>query len=952
VEKSVASSPERFGRVQELFHAALHLPPAARQAFLENQCFEDASLRQEIESLLAEDAHPSGFVQTGFGADPPSTPESVFASGTRLGCYEISAKIGAGGMGEVYRARDIKLRRDVAVKVLPRSFANDSERISRFEREAQLLASLNHPHIAVIYGMEESNGSLALVMELVEGPTLAERIASGPLPLEEAVGLAKQIAEALEAAHERGIVHRDLKPANVKITPAGVVKVLDFGLGKVLKADGTPTETRTGMIVGTAAYMPPEQARGAAIDKRADIWAFGVVLCEMLTGRRPFEGDSVADVLASMVKDQPDLSAVPPGMTAVVSRCLSKEPRNRWGSMGDVRWALDALPVDANAPAPARRTRYLLWAAAALLALGACGALLWRAKPSQPLFQMEITAPEGTTLGPVGWGQVALSPDGRRLAFSATSKDGGRRLWLRSLDSGTPTPLVGTENVALFPVWSPDSRWLGFSANGKFQKIDVIAGGPPELICECVASAASWNFEGTILFASRDQPLHRVSASGGKPAPMFDLDASRGETWQGASDFLPDGKHFIYDSIGKERGSVLASLDGKTRRFLLPIEDGVARYAPNNSGSGWLLYVKNQQLFARPIDPNKMQLTGESVLVANSVGSGPSFSVSANGLLAFRHVRRNPSQLTWFDRAGTQLSGPGESGTLKYPRISPDQRTVAFVSTEAGNTDVWLLDINRNKVSRFTSDTGLDDYPVWSSDSSQIIYLSVRGNERLLVERPVEGVGPERLLLKTPGTTSEAFGLLFLSKLPTGLSPDGRWVLASEWMAASGMVWMIPVQGSSEPMRVTEGADATVSPNGRWLLYATGGPVGRLGFASSRPQVFVESLSSQPGGSRSSDRRWQISTAGGANPVWRGDGKEIFYLALDGKMMSVPVEAGENSFLPGAPRPLFQTRLVPGGFREYDVTRDGKRFLLNVPIPDTGEEPITVIVNWPKLLEK
>src|SRR5215471_12620519 len=495
------TSPERFNGVQELFHAVLNLPPAGRQAFLNDRCSQDESLRQEVESLLAEDARRSGFVQTGLGADPPSAPALMLARGTRLGPYEISEIVGAGGMGEVYRARDTKLRRDVALKVLPASFANDPERISRFQREAQLLASLNHPHIAAIYGLEESNRMVALVMELVEGPTLAERITSGPVALEEGLGIAKQIADALEAAHERGIVHRDLKPANVKITAEGVVKVLDFGLGKVLNADSSVrdslTATRAGVILGTAAYMSPEQARGEAVDKRADIWAFGVVLYEMLTGRRPFAGDTIADVLASVIKDQPDLSALPPSsgraLTAVVTRCLSKEPRNRWGSIGDVRWALDALVAGPDSPAPGRhsvaventavrpevaempqRTSVPRWSRwvwlAAIGGVAAFTASMWighragRTPALGPMVRFTIPPPPGAVFEPgSGRQSFQLSPDGRFLAFTARDQDTERRIWFRDLAQPESRVLPDTTRAtSLF--WSPDSKHIYYTA--------------------------------------------------------------------------------------------------------------------------------------------------------------------------------------------------------------------------------------------------------------------------------------------------------------------------------------------------------------------------------------------------------------------------------------------------------------------------------------------------------
>jgi serine/threonine protein kinase len=772
------TASERYQEVQELFLAALKVPAAERRAFLDERCHQDEWLQHEVESLLAEDARGSEFLRSGGVAARPAEVRLVLAAGTRVGPYEISEMIDAGGMGEVYRARDTKLRREVALKVLPESFVNDPERVARFRREAQVVASLNHPHIAAIYGLEESGGMLALVMELVDGPTLAARITSGPLAIEEALRISGQIIDALEAAHERGIVHRDLKPGNVKITSDGAVKVLDFGLAKVLNqssildSGSSLIATHEGMILGTAPYMSPEQARGPAVDRRTDIWAFGVMLYEMITGRRPFAGNSVAEVLASVVKDEPDLSRLPSGIAALVARCLTKDPRNRWGSMGDVRWALHELPKGpSTAVTPARRRQYLPWALAAFVTLAATAIWLWKPKASQPLMHVEITAPEGTTFGPVGWGQVAVSPDGRLLAFIATGKDGKRRLWLRSLESGAAAPLTGTENAGLIPAWSPDSRWLGFTANGKFQKIDVVAGGPPQVICEYAAGAAAWNSQGTILFGLRDHPLQQVPASGGKPASLFGLDDSRGETWQAGPAFLPDGHHFIYDSAANEGGFVLASLDGKTRRLLAPVQNGASRYAPSPQGGGWLLYRTNNQLFARPLDPDKGQFTGEAALISDSiVGGGPGFSVSANGVLAFRHMRASLSQLTWFDRAGKQLSMPGESGNLKYPRISPDQTMAAFVRTEAGNPDIWLLDVAQNKSTRFTSDRGRDDFSVWSSDSSRIIYFSQREDEQLLVERPANSTGAETVLFKIPGVSSESSGVLYVSKVPTGLS--------------------------------------------------------------------------------------------------------------------------------------------------------------------------------------
>ena len=702
--------------------------------------------------------------------------------------------------------------------------------------------------------------------------------------------------------------------------------------------------TRDGMILGTAAYVSPEQARGLSTDRRTDIWAFGVVLFEMLTGTRPFRGHTNADVLAAVIKEEPDLSAIPPAIRDVIARCLSKDLRHRWAGIGDVRWALDQSLAARPQDSAASRTwlRYLPWAAAFFAAV-VCAALWFRPRPREPVLRLEITAPEGTTLGPVGLGQLSLSPDGSRLAFLATGTDGKRRLWLRSLDSSAVAPLAGTENVALYPFWSPDSRWLAFNVNGRLQKIDVIANGPPQLICECPTAYGSWNSSGTIIFGARDRPIQRVPASGGTPVPVFGFDAARSEIRQGAPDFLPGGTRFLYGSFGTDTANMLGSLIDGTRRYLFPNPESPALYAANPAGDGALFYIANGQLFARPFDPNRTEFLGDAKLIANAMGDGPAWSASANGLVAFRHKRPNRSELTWFDRAGTRLGALLEPGNLSHPRISPDQKTIAFVRTQEADSDIWLLDTRSRSLARFTSDPGTDDYPVWSRDGNRITYSSTRGAERLIIGRAVTRLEPEAVLSRQPLVTSKYYGIPLLSLLPTAQSPDGRWIAVTESFNASSNISLVPNDGKGEPVRFTEGSDASFSPDGRWVLYASGG---------SRPEIFVASMPADAGGPSRSVGKWQISTAGGGNPVWRGDGKEIFYLAPDGKLMSVPIESGDTFFRPLPPTPLFQTRLMPGLFREYDASGDGKKFLLAVPSADDTNEPITVIVNWPRLLKE
>jgi len=881
------------------------------------------------------------------------------APGTRLGPYEVISPVGAGGMGEVYRAKDTQLKRDVALKVLPSAFANDPERMARFRREAEVLAALNHPNIAAIYGIEQQ----ALVMEMVEGETLADKIKQAPLPVPIALAYARQIAEALEAAHERNITHRDLKPLNIMITPEGVVKVLDFGLAKAgdepVHSGGladSPTltidATRPGMILGTAAYLSPEQAHGKPTDRRADIWAFGAVLYEMLTGKQAFKGESVSDTLASVLKEDPNWDALPQATPSairkLVRRCLNKDRKQRLQSIGDARITIEEVlsgaSQESDMPVAASRSRWPWAAAAAVLVLAVAGAAVWvlRPAPDQPMLQMEITPPEGqklvATLTP-----FALSPDGRRLAFLATDKGGKRMLWLRSIDSGTAVALVGTENAEI-PFWSPDSRWVGFSANGKLQKMDVVAGGQPQAICDIEGRAGgTWSSEGVILFDQGTKPLQRVPASGGAPTPVFPLDASRGETTHLAPYFLPDGRHFLYYSQGKTTDAKFGSLDGKVNRVLIE-RGGLVTYAPNPRGGGWILGFARGQLLTWPFDLDKGEVTGPPAVVADSVFGARTWAASANGLLAFRHNYTGQNQLAWSGRDGRAQGTVGDPGLLATPRISPDQKTIAFSRISEQNQDVWTFDLSRNTSARFTFEPGNDFYPIWSPDGRSIIYASGRNSSRFVVERPANGIGPETILASQTGN-----GLY-----PSGVSRDDRWLAFTESSPVHSVIMLRSREDANKIVRVQDREterDPSISPDGRWLLYSS--------TPATRREVLVQSMPKEAGGSASAVGKWQIYTAGGSQPAWRADGKEIFFVAPDGMMMAVPVESGENFFRPGTPKALFQTRLefdpavdLSRGVRQYDVTADGQRFLLNQRLPDNADAPITVVVNWPKLLQK
>jgi serine/threonine protein kinase len=663
--------------------------------------------------------------------------------GTRLGVYEVTAQIGEGGMGQVYRATDTKLKRQVAIKILPPSLAADPDRLARFQREAEVLASLNHPNIAAIHGLEETGGITALVMELVEGDDLSQRIARGAIPIDEALPIAKQIAEALEAAHEQGIIHRDLKPANIKVRPDGTVKVLDFGLAKAMELPSamspsvsqaptitTPAMTQAGMILGTAAYMSPEQARGKAVDKRADIWAFGAVLYEMLTAQRAFGGEDVSEVLSRVLQREPEWAALPAGLppTLVVylKRCLHRDLKQRIGDMHDVRLALEGAFETASPQTTAPTTSApsggrLVWVAAlavaavVILALAIPTVRHLRETPP-PETRVEINTP--ATDEP---GSFALSPDGQQIVFVA-SGDGASRLWVRSLATTTAQPLAGTEGATL-PFWSPDSRSIAFFAGGALKRLDLGGGAPQILAPATNGLGGTWNADGVIVFApSRTMPLMRVSVTGSPAVAVTTLGPQ--QTGHVAPSFLPDGRRFLFFQRGGLDGAgiYLGTLDTNVSTQLTPAA-GSGVLLP----SGWLLWVRagTQTLVAQRLDVDKAALAGEPVTVADGVAVdlnanlNAAVSVAASGLVAYRMGTVGQRQLTWFDRLGTAQGTVGDpDATLSNPRVSPDGRRVVVERTAQGNADLWLLDGTRT--SRFTFDSATDYRPVWSPDGTRI----------------------------------------------------------------------------------------------------------------------------------------------------------------------------------------------------------------------------------------
>jgi Tol biopolymer transport system component/predicted Ser/Thr protein kinase len=888
--------------------------------------------------------------------------------GSTVSHYKVTSKLGEGGMGEVWRAEDTKLGRDVALKVLPESFAQDPERLERFEREARVLASLSHANIAGIHGLEDVDGKRFLVMEVAEGETLSERIARGPLPVEEAVRIAVQIAQAVEVAHEKGIVHRDLKPGNVVVSPNGQAKVLDFGLAKAmgihpLSGDSgqntqsptlAPGMTQAGMLLGTAGYMSPEQARGKEVDRRTDNWAFGCVLFEMLGGRKAFDGETVTDVLGAIVHKEPEIeklpASVPPRIRRLLERCLQKDSKRRLQSIGDARIALEewlehpdtAEAVAAPTGAPGRR--WLPWAVAvAAAALGAVlGTTLLRPARENPEPQRRLEVAVGGRSFFIGLGSsVVLSPDGRHLV-TVVGDGSATEIWLRPLDRLEGTRLVsasGTETTYQ-PFFSPNGEWLGYVTPRELKKVPI-TGGAPITLCSLQRSrGASWGPDDTIVIATTAASgLSLVPAAGGEPRSLTTLDEDRAEVTHRWPQWLPGGEAVLFtvglQDVGKFDDATLEVVEVATGERKVVHRGGTyGRYVP----TGHIVYIESETLFALPFDVDRLEPTGSPVPVVEGISAslgegGAQYDFSTTGMLAYLGggVGAPEYPALWVGRDGGTSPLLSEPGTYAHPRLSPDGTRLSLTVLRDDNWDIWIYDLARDVSTRLTFSEGYDGDQIWSPDGTELLFTSSRTGETVSFRKRADGTGEAEPLMAEQNDQTYA----------TSWSADGGYVIGQR--LGEGLdLWVLDLEsGEVQDYLATPFTEALgmFSPDGRWVAYQSN--------ESGRDEIYVRRFPTGSG-------KWQISDGGGAQPAWSANGRELFY-RNDVGLMVVPVDGTGSSFQADKPRSLFTGTFLGGiqglsvqgfSFSDYDSTRDGRRFVL---FPQEGEGPgghVTLVTRW------
>ncbi len=948
---------ERWEQVGKLYQAALELQSEERKPFLDDACGDDSALRREVESLLAAEDGAGSFLAAGAMKDAAKMlvgESSLILVGKNLGHYHVLSLLGAGGMGEVYLAEDTRLKRKVALKLLPAELTANRDRLRRFEQEARAASALNHPNIITIHEIGESGQWHYLITELIDGQTLRERLKQGRIEWATALEIAIQVASALVAAHKAGIVHRDIKPENIMLRRDALVKVLDFGLAKLTEPSMTSlspdastmaqVNTETGVVMGTARYMSPEQARGQKVDARTDIFSFGVVFYEMITGRAPFEGETASDVLAAILKTEPPrlinaAPEVPRELEHIISRALRKDAEQRYQVSKDLLLDLEDLKQGVSEVfVPAKKALPLAWIAATALLLVATLVLaiayFQRAPISVRTVRSTIPAPEKSSFNFTGInaGSLTVSPDGRRLTFIARTAEGKDILWIRSLDSLAAQALVDTVGAS-YPFWSPDSRFIGFFADRKLKEIDPAA-GPPLTLCDAPdPRGGTWNQNGVIVFAPDSAgALQQVSASGGVVSAVTKRDEARGELSDRWPYFLPDGQHFLYLRRGitgseSETAIFVASLASKESKLLLRASSNVA-YA-----QGFLVFLREGRLVAQQFDTNRLEVAGDAFPIAEDVQSELSmargvFAVSENGVLAYQTGSvRNGSELIWFDRNGKRLSVLGDLAIYDIPQLSPDGKrlTAAIVDPQNGNQDLWLYELARGLRTRFTVDPADERSPAWSPDGSHIVFCSNRKGHFNLYQKAASGVGSEELLLESN-----------LDKFATSWSPDGQFLLYDTVEPKSKRdLWVLPLTGDRKPFQFLQTefteANGQFSPDGRWIAYSSD--------ESGRNEIYVMPFPG-PGGKR------QISTSGGSHPKWRGAGREIFYLAPDNKLMAAEVSGQGATLEVGAVRSLFEVRPYFEIGSVYDLTSDGQRFLINTTVEQKASGPITLVINW------